>query len=157
MKLYHIVACAENRVIGKNNQLPWHFSGDLKHFKETTAGGTVIMGRKTFESIGKKALPNRKNFVLSHTYQPTIPNVKHFSSLGDALNDVTTENAFIIGGADLFRQTIDQVHGIFLTKIARAYEGDAYYPEIPKGFKEKWRKILQAENPKIETIFYEKC
>ena len=154
VKLYHIVACAENRMIGKNGQLPWHFSVDLKHFKETTMGSTIIMGRRTFESIGKKPLPGRENFVLSRAQQETIPNVKYFCSLEEALKHVATETAFVIGGADLFRQTMGQVDGIYLTKIARAYEGDVYYPEIPKGFKEKWKKTLQEESPKIEATFY---
>lgn len=154
--LYHVVAMADNRVIGKNNQLPWHFSADLKHFKQLTLGMTVIMGRKTFESIGKP-LPGRQNFVLSRFPQPQIAGMdnapKFFLSLDEALKRIETPQAFIIGGADLYRQTIDRVDGIWLTRIEGNYDGDAFYPEIPPVFKENSRKTLQ-DNPKIETILY---
>jgi dihydrofolate reductase len=151
--LYHIVAMAENRVIGANGRLPWHFSSDLKFFKQTTMGNTIIMGRKTFDSIGKP-LPGRENFVLSRSPQK-IEGVTSFASINEALGTVKTEKAFIIGGAEIFKQTMSQIDGIYLTQIHGKFEGDVYYPEIPKEFKEKSRATLQ-ENPKIEVIFYEK-
>ena len=175
--LYHIVAMAENRVIGKDGRLPWHFSSDLKFFKQTTMGNTIIMGRKTFESIGKKPLPGRENFVLSRTYichsEPRrgeesktqrsfgpsalrmTDQVNFFKSLDEALKAATKERVFIIGGETLFRETMNQVDGIYLTKIDGKYEGDVFYPEIQKQFKEKSRTLLQ-ENPKIEVVFLEK-
>ena len=153
--LYHVVAMAENQVIGKNNRLPWHFSSDLKYFKQLTIGQTVLMGRKTFESIGKP-LPGRENFVLSHSEgaSPSPSNLKFFSSLDNALEHVETQKAFIIGGSSLYKQTIPRVDGIYMTQIHAHYEGDAFYPEIPPYFKEKSREKLQ-ENLKIELIFYE--
>jgi len=193
MELYHIVAVAKGNVIGKGNQLPWHFSEDMKHFKKLTMGNTVIMGRKTFESIGR-ALPGRENFVLSKTRSSPnaltlAPNarstfreerdvllrkcvgdpnsgfplkacgndkkVRFFDSIEQALEAVKTQKAFIIGGAEIFRQTIDVVDGIYLTSIKDHYEGDAYYPEIPNRFREKER-IASSENPKLEYITYEK-
>jgi dihydrofolate reductase len=153
--LFHVVAVARNRVIGKNNKLPWHFSSDLKHFKALTTGSTVIMGRKTFESIGKP-LPNRENFVLSRTRSGSpAPHLYFFNSIETALKNVKTENAFIIGGAELYNQTMDKVNGIYLTRIDADYEGDAFYPEIPEGFDEIEIENLQ-DNPKIEVVLYEK-
>ncbi len=152
MKLYHVVAMAKNRVIGKDNKLPWHFSSDLKHFKQLTTGSTVIMGRKTFESIGKP-LPNRENIVLSTTPRKNSPGLQFAASLEEALKNVRTFQAYIIGGENLYRQTMDKVDGIYLTNIEGDYEGDAFYPEMPSYFKEKSKTLLQ-ENPKIEMIFY---
>lgn len=167
MKLFHIVAMAENRVIGRNGKLPWHFSSDLKFFKQTTMGQTVIMGRKTFESIGKP-LPGRENFVLtgSETAQTLYATpeaeqarkegtLKFFDSIERALRAVKTNNAFIIGGAQIFNQTFKLIDGIYLTKIHTSYEGDVFYLDIPAEFKEKSRDTLQ-ENPKLELIYYEK-
>src|SRR3989338_8757032 len=103
MKLYHVVAMAKNRVIGKDNKLPWHFSSDLKHFKQLTTGSTVIMGRKTFESIGKP-LPGRENFVLSKSgWRKTnsalagvlYGGVRVFDSLETAVKSVEPPNAYI--------------------------------------------------------------
>lgn len=159
--LYHIVAMAKNRVIGKDNQLPWHFPSDLKHFKQLTMGSTIIMGRKTFESIGR-ALPGRHMIVLTRLGKTSVPeallvnqDISFCSSLAKALESVTTKDAFIIGGADLYQQTIDKVDGIYLTRIDADYEGDAFYPEIPEGFDEVEIEKLQ-DNPKIEVVFYEK-
>ncbi len=151
--LYHIVAMAQNRVIGKNNQLPWRFPADLKHFKELTLGSTVIMGRKTFESIARP-LPGRENFVLSRTRSHAGDHLKFFTSLDEALEKVATPKAFVIGGAELYRETLDHMDGIYLTAVPGEYEGDARYPEIPGFFVEAGRKILQ-DNPKLEVIFYE--
>ncbi|MBI3312694.1 MAG: dihydrofolate reductase [Candidatus Omnitrophica bacterium] len=152
MKLYHVVAMAKNRVIGKDNKLPWHFSSDMKHFKQLTTGSTVIMGRKTFESIGKP-LPGRENIVLSTTPRKNSPDLQFAASLEEALKNVRTFQAYIIGGENLYRQTMDKVDGIYLTNIEGDYEGDAFYPEMPSYFKEKSKTLLQ-ENPKIEVIFY---
>ena len=159
MKLYHVVAMANNRVIGKDNKLPWHFSSDLKFFKQLTTGSTVIMGRKTYESIGRP-LPNRENFVLSRNLKAGAgkenqSGVHFFSSFEEAIKKIKTENAHIIGGAELYQQTLDKVDGIYLTRIGADYEGDTFYPEIPSNFQEESRTELQV-NPKIEMIFYEK-
>ncbi len=162
---YHIVAMARNRVIGKDNKLPWHFPADLKNFRTLTTGSTVIMGRKTYESIGKP-LPNRENFVLTrdakHQAKMILEaelkmhsNVQFFTSFQQALDHVKTGNAFVIGGAEIYKQTIHQMDGIYLTRIDADYEGDAYYPEIPELFDEIEIQELQ-ENPKIEVVIYEK-
>jgi dihydrofolate reductase len=153
--LYHIVGVANNRVIGTANKLPWHFSKDLQHFKKMTTGQTVIMGLKTFESLGCKALPNRVNFILDHTGAKPYPDQTFFSTVDEALKNVRTERAFIIGGAQLYRTTIDRVDGIYLTRIHADFQGDVFYPEIPAAFEEKSRSTLQ-EDPLLEVIFYEK-
>ena len=168
--LYHVVATARNRVIGKNNKLPWHFPEDFKHFKELTLGSTVIMGRKTFESIAKP-LPGRANFVLSRQCHSELPalragqrriseakdtSLNFFSSIGDAISAVCTENAFIIGGAEIYAATLNSVDGIYLTRIDADYEGDAFYPEIPDDFEEIEIEALREKNPKIEAVFYER-
>ncbi len=152
--LYHIVAVANNRVIGKGNQLPWHFPKDLQHFKVTTTGQTVIMGLKTFESLGCKALPNRTNFILDHTGAKPYPGQTFFATVDEALKNVRTEHAFIIGGAQLYRTTIERVDGIYLTRIHADYDGDVLYPEIPPFFAEKKRLKLQ-DDPFLEVIYYE--
>ncbi len=153
MELYHVVAMAHNRVIGRDNQLPWHFSSDMKHFKELTMGSTVIMGRRTFESLGKR-LPGRQNFILSLTQKSNQGEVRFFSSFERALQHVATPKVFIIGGAQIFKETLSRMDGIYLTQIDADYEGDAFYPEIPASFKEISRRLLQ-DPPKIEVIFYQ--
>jgi dihydrofolate reductase len=152
--LYHIVAMARNRVIGKDNKLPWHFSEDLKHFKRRTLGSTVIMGRKTYESIGKP-LPGRENFVLSRKPQQSQEHLQFFTSFEAAVKNVKTNDAFVIGGEEIFRQTLDKMDGIYLTRIDADFEGDTFYPEVPDSFEEIEIEKLQ-DNPSIEVVFYEK-
>jgi len=154
MRLYHVVAMARHRVIGKGNRLPWHFSADLRHFSKLTKGSTVLMGRKTYESIGRP-LPDRENFVLSRTRNAAGDHLRFFRSLDEALANVPTEKCFVIGGAQVYRETLDSVEGIFLTEINQEFPGDVFYPEIPSSFREKQRTPLQ-ENPKLEVIFYER-
>jgi len=157
--IYHVVAMAQNKVIGKDNKLPWHFSADLKFFKALTTGQTVIMGRKTHESIGKP-LPNRENFIISRSPRQDVGS-QNFSSIELALAAVKTEKAFIIGGSEIYKQTLDKIAGIYLTLIHEDYVGDAFYPGIPAGFKEVSREKLPAsstggqESPLIEIIFYQ--
>lgn len=149
--VYHVVAAAQNGVIGKDNKLPWHFSADLKFFKNLTTGHTLVMGRKTFESIGRP-LPNRQNIVISRK-TAQIPGAEAVHSIEAALKAAKHEKIFIIGGGEIFKQTLDLVEGIYLTLIHQDFEGDAFYPGVPAGFKEISREKLH-ENPLIEVIFY---
>lgn len=153
-KLYHVVAAAENGVIGKENRLPWHFEADLAHFKKLTMGQTLVMGRRTYESIGRP-LPGRVSFVVSRRMPEGGENPRHFNSIERALAAISTERGYIVGGADVFTRTIGRIDGIYLTKIPGRYEGDAFYPGIPGGFAEKSRSVLQ-EDPRIEIAFYER-
>jgi len=151
--LYHIVTVARNYVIGKRNKLPWYFPEDRQYFKKMTPGSTIIMGRKTFESIGGP-LPGRENFVLSKSHPAGDKNPRYFGSLGAALSEAKTPDVFIGGGADLYRQTLSFVDGVYMTRIDANYEGDVYYPPLPPSFAERSRVLLR-ENPRIEAIYYE--
>ena len=136
MNLSIIVAMSKNRVIGKDNRMPWHLSSDLKNFKKITIGKTIIMGRLTYDSIGKP-LPERKNIVLSRNL--IDPNVFIFDNFQKALSFTKDEEeVFIIGGQDIYSQTIDKVKKLYLTTIDENIEGDKYFPEIDIS---KWKKI----------------
>lgn len=145
---------ADDRVIGRDNKLPWHFKSDLEHFKKLTMGGTLIMGRKTFDSIGR-ALPGRENFVLSRATTPDAGGARFFTSLQAALKSVRTEAAYIIGGEEIFRQTMDRIDGIYLTRIRASHDGDARYPEIPSEFREISSSRLQ-EDPILDFVVIER-
>lgn len=150
--IHHVVAVSENGVIGKGGKLPWHFPADFKFFKNLTTGHTVIMGRKTFDSIGK-ALPNRKNIVISRQAHPGMAGVEFVPSIDAALLHAIQGETFIIGGASIYAETMPLVEGIYLTRIGQTYEGDAFYPGVPAAFREVSRQTLQ-EKPLIEAIFY---
>ena len=152
--IYHVVAVSKNGVIGKNGKLPWRFPADLKFFKDLTTGHTVIMGRKTFDSIGKP-LPNRENIVISRHPRPGTAGVKFAESVDQALGLAQKGKVFIIGGASIYRETVHWVDGIYLTRIHKDYEGDTFYSGVPDGFREVSREKLQ-ENPTIEVIFYQR-
>ncbi len=137
MILSHIVATSENRVIGKSGELPWHIPEDLKFFKEKTNGHILIMGRKTFESI-KKPLPNRFHIVITRNsnYQYDHPMVSVVSSLKDAyaqsdkLTDKYGKEIFIVGGGEIYKQSLPDIHRIYLTLIHEKITGDTFYPDI---------------------------
>lgn len=121
-----IAALDRNRVIGRDGKLPWHISEDLKRFKRLTTGHVVLMGRKTYESLGKP-LPDRRNVVLSSR---AIPDVESYRSLAEALRALKDENVvFIIGGGEVFRQALPIVDGLHLTIVDGEHEGDTFFPE----------------------------
>jgi len=125
VKLVIIAALSANRVIGRNGKIPWHLPEDLPRFKRLTTGYTVLMGRKTFESIGKP-LSGRRNVVVS---SHPIPNVETYSTLADALQAVQgEEQVFVIGGGTLFAQLIESADELRLTIVERDVEGDTYFP-----------------------------
>ncbi len=152
--IWHVVAVSKNGVIGKDGKLPWHFSSDLKFFKNLTTGHTVIMGRKTFDSIGK-ALPNRENIVISRRPHIPVPGAQFVTSIGEALKKAQKGDTFIIGGASIYQATLGAVDGIYLTLIDQEFAGDATYPGVPEGFVEVSRTLLQ-EDPKIMVLFYKR-
>ena len=132
----HVVAMSNNWVIGVNNDLPWSLKDDLAHFKKYTTGKIIVMGRKTYESIGRP-LPNRVNYVISSTLKD-IEGVSIFTSLEDAIEaakiynldqDIANEIA-IIGGGYLFRDSIHSFNKLVLTRVDCSIDGDVYYPEI---------------------------
>ncbi len=128
MKLILIAALNKNRVIGKNGKIPWHIPEDLQRFKQLTIHHTVLMGRKTFESIGTPLL-NRKNVVISKQ-KIASENIEIYSSLESALSHLhTEEQIFIIGGGEIFRQTIDLADELLLTMVDNDELGDTFFPE----------------------------
>jgi dihydrofolate reductase len=130
-----IAAMAKNRVIGVNNQLPWHLPKDLAFFKQKTKGSTIIMGRKTFESLGKP-LPHRHHIVLSRSAFELPAGVDGASNLEEALKRAqeisksADEEVFIIGGAEIYRQSMPLWNRLYLTVINLEPQGDAYFPEV---------------------------
>lgn len=142
MILTHIVACSKNHVIGTQGDLPWSLPEDMKFFRETTKGHIMIMGRKTFDSFKGKALPNRYHIVITrnpskHQFQSseTSP-VVFVSSLDEAIQKakgLTTqwgEEVFIIGGGEIYRQSLPIANKLLVTLIQQEFDGDTYYPEI---------------------------
>lgn len=153
-----IVAVAENGVIGKNNELPWKLSSDLRRFKYYTKGKAVIMGRKTFESIGQP-LSERINIILSKQKDFKPEKTLVFSDLSDAFNfaaDNNLEEVFVIGGADIYEQTFDLADRIYLTRVHTQVDGDAHFPEVNM---EEWDIVDEEFVPKddknqFDSTFY---
>jgi dihydrofolate reductase len=143
MKLIIIAALSRNRVIGKDGKLPWHISEDLKRFKRLTTGHTVLMGRKTFESLGKP-LPNRRNVVLTSR---TLPEVETYPTLADALRALENEEkVFVIGGGEVFAQLIDHADALYLTLVDREVEGDTYFPPYEHLIGSRYRLVAREEH-----------
>ena len=126
----HIVAFSNNRVIGVDNDLPWRLPNDLKHFKKLTLNKTILMGRKTFDSIGKP-LPKRRNIVLTRKADLEIEGCEVVTSIEQAY-DLCKDEAelMIIGGANLYEQTLEDTNRMYLTLVDCEIEGDAFYPKI---------------------------
>ena len=134
-----IVATSKNRVIGNNNSLIWKLPADLKRFKQITTGSTVVMGRKTYESIGKP-LPNRRNIIITRDTNYLVDNCEIVNSLEEALMLCNNE-CFIIGGGEIYKQSIDIADKIYLTLVQEDFEGDTYFPEIGK----EWTKVFRED------------
>lgn len=141
MKLTEIAAIGKNRELGKDNQLIWHFPQDLKFFKEQTKGHTIVMGRKTFESL-PGMLPKRHHIVISKSGAKFPEEVEVFSSI-DAFVDAyqsKEEEIFVIGGATIYKQMLNLCHRLTLTEINQSYDADVFFPEFDKTLYHK--KIL---------------
>jgi len=145
MKLSLIVAVANNHVIGHENKLIWHLPSDLKHFKRLTMGHTLIMGRKTYESIGSP-LKGRTTIVLSKQRDYIVAaGCKLAASLSEAIEMVRNEKeVFVAGGEEIYRQAIElkQTHRIYLTRIFADFQGDAFFPDIDT---DKWELVERAD------------
>lgn len=158
MKVSIIVATSLNHAIGKENKLLWHLPADLKFFKNTTMGCPVIMGRKTFQSIGR-TLPGRQNVVI--TRDNTFNTDKQFDltvvgSIDEALVKLHSEKeVFIIGGGEIYKQSIDSVDTVYLTLVNTIIDGDVYFPEIDKNkFDLVWEeKHVADEKNKFDYTF----
>lgn len=137
-----LVAVARNAVIGADNRLPWHLPDDLKYFKRLTTGHCVVMGRKTYDSIGKP-LPNRKNVVITRQPGLRIEGAVVVHSLDEALAACgDDEEIFVIGGAEIFRHALDRTDRLYLTELQRDYEGDVRLPEYDRSL---WRELSREK------------
>lgn len=146
--IHLVVAKSDNNVIGQDNQLIWHLPNDWKHFKEITTGHPIIMGRKTFESIGR-ALPNRTNIIITRNKNYSIENTKVAHSLNEAIEIAKKidEDIFIIGGGKIYEQALDLVDILEVTEVHENFEGDTYFPEIDLNV---WKEISRIKHHKDE-------
>jgi len=138
-----VVAISSNNAIGKNNQLLWHLPADLKHFKNITTGHTIIMGRKTYDSIGKP-LPNRRNIIITRQKDLQLDGVEVVNSLDEALTLCKDEKEiFVIGGAEIYKQAISICDKIYLTRVHQNFDADAFFPELDN---ETWKEISKEDH-----------
>ena len=157
-----IVAKAKNNTIGKKNQLLWQLSGDLKRFEEITTGHTIIMGRKTFESLGR-VLPNRKHIIFSQNpdFKVNDENVEIVHSMLQIQQYIEDEEEnFVIGGAMIYNLLMPYVSKMYVTEIDKEFDGDTFFPRIDS---EKWKEISREAGPeesknnfKYEYVIYER-
>lgn len=126
-----IVAIAKNFVIGNEGQIPWHLSEDLKHFKEITTGHPVVMGRRTFESIGR-VLPNRMNIMVSSTFTKEVEGLTVVKSLAEAIDLVGDKTLMVIGGARMYAEALPLASTLHLTTIDTEFAGDTKFPDFTK-------------------------
>ena len=147
-----IVAKSMNNAIGKDNKLLWKIPDDMKRFKKLTTGHTIIMGRKTFESIGR-VLPNRLNVILTRdpNYKVDDPNVKIVGGISDLEEYINDENEnFVIGGAQIYSILMSKCKKIYVTQIDKDFVGDSYFPIIREN---EWKVIEREDGPKDENDF----
>lgn len=151
-RLIAIVAMSSNRVIGREGKLPWHFPEDLKFFKRTTLGHPILMGRATFDSIGRP-LPGRQNIVLSHTMAPRegVTVIRSAAELPQVCGEA--ETVFVIGGARVFEELLPQCDGLYLTWITAPYEGDVLLPPFEHLFQ---LKEIVGQSEGLEFRYYER-
>ncbi len=159
MILSLISAVAKNGVIGVANTLLWDLPADMKHFRNTTSGHTVIMGRKTYESIGRP-LPNRKNIVITRDASYMKDGIDVVNSLEEAIRLVTLEHgkefeenqdeveAFVIGGGEIYKQAIDKAQKLYITEVHQDFEGDTLFPEIDKAI---WKEVSREDHTEDDT------
>ncbi len=149
MKIAMIAAVAENNAIGINNKMPWYLPGDLRYFKAMTIGKPVVMGRKTFQSLGKP-LPGRTNIVITRDKHFTHDGIKVVHSLPDALSlakDIAmiddANEVMLIGGAEIYKQAMPQAERLYLTRVYQRFEGDAFFPTLDNN---AWQEIAREDH-----------
>lgn len=148
MKTSIIVAISDNNVIGKDNALLWRLSADMRFFKEKTTGHHIIMGRKTFESLGNRLLPNRTSIVISRNADYQLPEGGILAtSIENAIAKVKDETeAFFIGGEQIYKSALPFVDTLYITRVHHTFDGDAFFPEIDKS---QW-KLVSSEHHKAD-------
>jgi dihydrofolate reductase len=152
-----VVAIAANNVIGNKNDLPWYLPEDLKRFRKITTGHTVLMGRKTYDSIITrlgKPLPNRVNVVVTrqNNFQP-LPGVLVFHSLDQALAALKQDDVYVIGGAEIFKQTLAIADKLYITHVKKEYSGDIYFPEVNWT---EWEKTQDEPHEEFSFATYQR-
>ncbi len=153
MNLIIIAALTKNRVIGKDGKIPWHIPEDLKRFKELTSGHTVLMGRKTYESLGRP-LPNRRNVVLT---SKALTGVETYSTLAQALQALKDEErVFVIGGGRVFAELLESADELRLTIVDRIVEGDTFFPRYENLVERDFRLVMKEEHPGYAFVYYER-
>lgn len=147
MRISAIVAVADNGVIGQDGRLPWHLPADLQYFKRLTMGHHILMGRKTFESIGKP-LPGRKSLVISRNVNLELPSAAVFTNIPDAICEAQKngeDELFVIGGAEIFAAAMPYLHRLYLTQVHTEATGDVYMPPIGDDWVEIQRESHRAD------------
>lgn len=149
-----LVAAAENNAIGKNNQLLWHLPNDMKFFKNTTWGMPIIMGRKTFESIGSKPLAGRQNIVITRQKgwhaEGTIP-AKDLETAIGITGQLDVKELFVIGGGEIYKLAIDKAYRIYLTRVHAKFDADVFFPVINEN---EWKLVSNQDQPADEKHAY---
>lgn len=159
-----IAAVARNGVIGRNNELPWHLPQDLKYFKSVTLGKPVIMGRKTYDSIGR-ALPGRQNIVVTRQADWQAPaGITRVGGVEEALQvarlalsvkgDEIEHEIMVMGGGEIYRHSLSQAHRVYLTRVDIEVEGDAYFPDLPA---EHWQLVSETPGESDAPISHSFC
>lgn len=146
-----VAAAAENNIIGKENALPWRLPADLKFFKNLTMGHTMIMGRKTFQSVGKP-LPGRKTIIITRDRSFAAEGCIVLGSLSEAFEYCKNEEEiFVVGGAEIYHQSLPLSDKIYLTRVHGIFAGDTYFPEIPPN---EWKELSREEFRADEKNIY---
>ncbi len=151
-----VAGIASNNCIGVGGHLPWHIPEDLKHFREVTTGKTVLMGRKTWESLPEKfrPLPNRLNIVITRQTDYVVPEkVEVFATIEAAIAAHPNEEIMVIGGAEIYRQTIDLADTLYMTLVDQAIDGDAYFPTIDPNV---WHETTRIDHAGFSFVTYQK-
>ena len=154
MRISLLLAASENNVIGKDNKLPWHLPDDLKYFKNLTWGLPILMGRKTFDSIGKP-LPGRKSIVITRNDAWQHEGVEVVHAINDAIQRAEgfgAKEIFVIGGAEIFKTALPAAARIYLTRIHHQFDGDVFFPEIKE---DKWHLVSNRFCEKDEKNAYD--
>ncbi|MCM3738909.1 dihydrofolate reductase [Oceanobacillus luteolus] len=150
-----LVAMDRNHVIGSQNDLPWHLPDDLRYFKEKTTGNTMIMGRKTFDSIGR-VLPNRRNVVITRSNNPDLPDgvevIHNLETLKEWNDNNSAEEFFVIGGGEIFKQVLPFADRMYITWIDEEFEGDTFFPEFSL---HEWELTSKTKGKKDEKNPYD--
>ena len=153
MKISLVVAASQNNVIGRDNQLPWHLPEDLEYFKSVTMDKPILMGRRTFDSIGRP-LPGRRNIVITRDLEWDAEGVEVVHSVDDALAAGSLANSdeiMIIGGAQIYRECLPIADRLYLTRVEAEIDGDAFFPDIDV---KQWRKLSEKIPKKIDKYRY---